>query len=183
MEFLSKKENLIKTKMAAIKARDDKLNAELRRLEKQEAELHSKQKLVATKQAAVAKAVPNQSPKTQVLKPIAQKPQPQTTTTTNSVAASASPKPVSKIVNLNKIQIEPKTNLATTKIQVQKRNENLPKPILQSAEKRAKDQNKRISWADSAISSQSPSSNSSDDDVSNLSVRARLKRFETRTLL
>ncbi|CBY33819.1 unnamed protein product [Oikopleura dioica] len=180
---VQEKENLIKSKMAAIKARDDKLNAELKRLEKQEADLDSKQKIVATKQAQVAKASQNQSSKTQILKPVLQKPQPPIKTTTNIVTASPTPKSGSKIVNLNKIQIEPKTNAATTKIQAQKRNENLPKPILQSAEKRAKDQNKRISWADSAISSQSPSSNSSDDDVSNLSVRARLKRFETRTLL
>merc|ERR1712037_420966 len=134
-----------------------------------------------------------ESPKAQVLKPVVVKPQPQpqTKTTTNSVTSSpptGSPKSGSNIVNLNKIQIEPKnpTNVATTKTPAQNKAaipKPIPKPILQSAERRAKDQNKRISWADSAISSQSPSSNSSDDDVSNLSVRARLKRFESRTLL
>lgn len=58
-----------------------------------------------------------------------------------------------------------------------------PKPILST--NRNKDQSKRISWADSAISSQSPSSNSSDDDIAmcNLSVSQRLKRFENRQLL
>lgn len=60
-----------------------------------------------------------------------------------------------------------------------------PKPILSTVDRRNKDQSKRISWADSAISSQSPSSNSSDDDVAmcNLSVSQRLKRFENRQLL
>jgi len=191
---VQEKENLIKTKMAAIKARDDKLNAELKRLEKLETDLDSKQKIVTTKQFTVAKTVTkpsqNQSPKPQVLKPVVVKPQPQpqpqpqTKTTTNSVTnlTPATPKSGSKIVNLNKIQIDPKNPTTKTPTQITTAKP-IPKPILQSAERRAKDQNKRISWADSAISSQSPSSNSSDDDVSNLSVRARLKRFETRTLL
>jgi len=65
------------------------------------------------------------------------------------------------------------------------------KPILSTVERRNNkqrpnnEQSKRISWADSAISSQSPSSNSSDDDVAmcNLSVSQRLKRFENRQFL
>ncbi|CAG5110086.1 Oidioi.mRNA.OKI2018_I69.chr2.g4525.t2.cds [Oikopleura dioica] len=198
---VQEKENLIKTKMAAIKAKDDKLNAELKRLEKLESDLSSKQKLVSQKQAAVQnvspapkpaspeipKQVNNQSaplkstPAVVVGKQPQTKPQAQaqTKTTTTSVAA-ALPKSGSSIVNQNKIQIP----AASSKpVSVPLKSISKPKPILQSAERRAKDQNKRISWADSAISSQSPSSNSSDDDVSNLSVRARLKRFENRTML
>lgn len=59
-----------------------------------------------------------------------------------------------------------------------------PKPIL-ATESRSSQKTKRISWADSAISSSgSPTQDTSSDDdsIHRLSVSARLKRFENRLL-
>lgn len=174
---VTEKENLIKAKTEELRKKDQELNQKLAELDNFESQVIAKSEKLALKtknqtQIGLLKnelsAVPN--------------------TPQGPTGIRAAPRVVSLPVSpQNRVVSSPASshnNVGVHKNQATSNKLPVLKPII-SVDKKEKPEplNRKISWADSAISSQSPSSNSSDDDIISLPVSQRLKRFENRQLL